>query len=339
MKTKYPGILGVFAALLMVASFVIPVNLAAPSPVSADPGIMKWDTVSTPNAVVGKNDILNPHLAAVAFPGPDVFADVARGSEIIAMAAGNDGMTDVFIARSWLSAATAGVLAANNPAQAAGWAIAANTYVNMFYYSNTLGIADTITRWFALVRHPNFPGGANLYQVAIAPDDPKVMVVTSDLGWPAFVGNPGPKLIWITVDAGQNWDLAYDGTGLEPGVMGVIPSETIRCIDVSIDYGGKRDIGFGTVNGTNGGRWVVRSSSGFTTWLAQLNGNGLAANPLAAVPVPTTSGVDYMALKFSPTYNGDSSVPALRQRHLFQRGVPRPEPEPHARIGLRLPRA
>ena len=151
MKTKFPGVLGVFAAILMVASFVIPAHIAAPSAVSADPGIMKWDTVSTPNAVVGKNDILNLHPAG---PG----ADWGFGSEILSMAVGNDGMTNAFIVRNMLDATTAGVLALNNPAQAAGWIAASGFYRNMLYYSNTTGIADTITRWFALVRHPNFPG-------------------------------------------------------------------------------------------------------------------------------------------------------------------------------------
>ena len=153
MKTRFPSILGVFAAILMVASFVIPAHIAAPSAVSADPGIMKWDTVSTPNAVVGKNDILNLHPAG---PG----ADWGFGSEIVSMAVGNDGMTNVFIVRNVLTAAMAGVVARNvaTPAQAAAWMASIVQYRNMLYYSNTTGIADTITRWFALVRHPNFPG-------------------------------------------------------------------------------------------------------------------------------------------------------------------------------------
>jgi len=61
MKTRFPSILGVFAAILMVASFVVPMNIAAPAAVSADPGIMKWDTVSTPGSIEGKGDIINLH--------------------------------------------------------------------------------------------------------------------------------------------------------------------------------------------------------------------------------------------------------------------------------------
>ncbi|MCX6005864.1 MAG: hypothetical protein NTZ34_01215, partial [Chloroflexi bacterium] len=94
MKTRFPSILGVFAAILMVASFVIPVNIAAPSAVSADPGIMKWDTVSTPNAMAGKTDILNDHALG---------ANTGQGSEILDMVLGNDGVTNYVIDRSWFA--------------------------------------------------------------------------------------------------------------------------------------------------------------------------------------------------------------------------------------------
>ena len=94
MKTRFPSILGVFAAILMVASFVIPINIAAPSAVSADPGIMKWDTISTPNQMIGKNDLLNAH---------GLGANTGQGSEILSMAVGNDGMTVAAVVRTWIA--------------------------------------------------------------------------------------------------------------------------------------------------------------------------------------------------------------------------------------------
>ena len=98
MKTRFPSILGVFAAILMVASFVVPMNIAAPSPVSADPGIMKWDTVSTPGAVDGKNDIMNLHPQD---PSPPLgWSNDGWGSEIIDQAVANDGMTIYTVARA-----------------------------------------------------------------------------------------------------------------------------------------------------------------------------------------------------------------------------------------------
>ena len=38
---------------------------------------------------------------------------------------------------------------------------------------------------------------------------------------------------------------------------------------------------------------------------SQLNANGVAANQFGSV---TSSGIDYHAIKFSPTYNADSSI-------------------------------
>ena len=260
MRLKHPGILGVLAAILMVASFVIPVNIAAPAAVSADPGIMKWDTVSTPNSVVGQNDLLNVH---------GLGANTGMGNEILSLAVGNDGMTLAAIVRTWSPPL--------NPAGAAGG------YINEFYYSNTAGIAFIITRWTALIRRPNWPNlgvtqylGGNLFQVAIAPDDPKFIAVTADhinqfsASDTDLTTNPGPKMIWVSTDAGQNWDLAYDGAGGGSNTFDLGLTETIRNLDISIDYGGKRDIGFVTANALGGGqgsRWFVRASTGFTGWL------------------------------------------------------------------------
>ena len=98
MKTRFPSILGVFAAILMVASFVVPMNIAAPAAVTADPGIMKWDTVHTPGSGVGYNDILNTH---------GLGANTGMGSEVLDMVAGNDGMSMAFIVRTYAGALSA----------------------------------------------------------------------------------------------------------------------------------------------------------------------------------------------------------------------------------------
>ncbi len=313
MINRFISILGGFAAILMVASFVVPMNIAVPSPVAADPGIMKWDTVSTPWSVSGKNDILNWH-------GPDAgidwyalanwpFDQTGYGNEILDMAVGNDGMSVVWVARTFLDPTTGGVVALNCPQGAVNaWASSIGEYRNMLYYSNNSGISASVTRVLSLVQHPLAPGGLNAFQVAIAPDDSKVWIVTTDQGVvvPAPgtgavqppAANPGPRHIWITMDAGATWDLAFDGT------VNLIANETIRCIDISVDYGGKRDIGFGTT-AAGGGRWVVRSSLGFTAWQGQTNPNGVAAVALGVAPA---SALYYYDLKFSPTYSGDSSV-------------------------------
>jgi len=302
MKTRFPSILGVFAAILMVASFVVPMNIAAPAAVTADPGIMKWDTVSTPGSVFGRNDILNFHAAGQM---------TGRGSEIQDMAVANDGVTAAFIGRGSL-----GVL--NE--------LLALASINGIFVTNNSGISGQITRELGLMRVPQFRyifGGnelpVNLYSVAIAPDDPKIIAVTADnitlstLGevgllpgigatFPFTYGtafNPasGPKTIYITMDGGANWELAFDGSA----APNLAVTETIRDLDISIDYGGKRDIGFVTVdNGGAIGRWIVRSSSGFNAWQDQTVAPMNVVNPNAAA--------NYYAIKFSPTYSGDSSV-------------------------------
>ncbi len=278
-----------------------------PSAVSADPGIMKWDTVSTPNFVDGKNDLMN--MMAVG-------ANTGMGSEIIDMAVGKDGATIAFIVRNWVDTKSAAIVIPNAAtAHQTGWLYAVNStlvggigfggYVNMLYVSSNSGLSASVSKYLSLARHTNFPGGANLYQVAIAPDDPKVIIVTADAADMTMLPNSGgngartgPRSIWYTADGGSTWDLALDGAA---GITWTT-NETIRCIDISMDYGGKRDLAFGTVSGSaNGpGRWFVRSSSGFTTWTAQLNPNGAAGTAV--------SSLDYNAIKFSPTYNGDSTV-------------------------------
>jgi hypothetical protein len=111
-------------------------------------------------------------------------------------------------------------------------------------------------------------------------------------------------MIWITSDAGATWDLAFDAANY----INWGANETIRCIDISADYGGRRDLAFGTVDGAAGGRWVVRSSSGFNNWTPQQNADASPADLAAGIWLATTRGIAYQDIKFSPTYNGDSAI-------------------------------
>ncbi|MGD0855709.1 MAG: hypothetical protein ABSA18_07865, partial [Dehalococcoidia bacterium] len=271
MRIRFPGILGIFSVILMVVSFLIPVNIAVPSAVSADPGIMKWDTISTPGSYPTQNDIINSFGTG---------ANTGQGSEIIDLAAGNDGTTLIAIDRTW----------------------SGKYYFNKIYRSGNAGISFSGSRDTIIRRHPLWAAsGSNrdIYQVVLAPDDPKFIVISTSAAAKTAVGwNPGgPVCLWISVDTGQNWDLAYDGTA--SGALNA--GETIRDINVSIDYGGKRDIGFVTTSAA-GGRWFVRPSNGFTGWLQQLNADGTAAG------TTVDSAAWYEAIKFSPTYNGDSAI-------------------------------
>ena len=49
MKIKYTSIVGILAVLVLIASFVVPAKLANPTPVAADPGLMEWTPVTTPD--------------------------------------------------------------------------------------------------------------------------------------------------------------------------------------------------------------------------------------------------------------------------------------------------
>ena len=155
------------------------------------------------------------------------------------------------------------------------------SYTNRLLHSRNAGIS-----W-----SDKTPG--NVFHINNAPDDPSYLLATAE----NFTGS-GPKMILKSIDAGENWSFYFDGSGLEE-------NETIRSLDVSVDYGGKRDVAFVTVSGTNGGRFVCRSSDSESTWQVQSNANGTAPNELGN---PTSSGIDYFAVNFSPTYNGDSSV-------------------------------
>jgi len=281
MKTRFPSILGVFAAILMVASFVVPVNIAAPSAVSADPGIMKWDTVTTPGAIEGKNDILNLHWQDPTVQGvPNNmygYDETGFGNETIDMAVGNDGMTIYWIVRS----------AFNVPASSAaalGLATSVIIVDNVLYKSTNNGISATLTQFLALFRNAAF-GLSNCYWVAVAPDDPKFVAVVTDTGGAAvnLALAAGPNRIFVSTDGGANWDLAF---APPVGFTGQIVD-----IDISIDYGGKRDIGFVT---STGQVWV-RQSSGFSGWTLQ-------------TMVPNPAPLKMLTLKFSPTYSGDSAL-------------------------------
>ena len=271
--------------LLMVASFVVPVNIAAPSAMSAEPGIMKWDIITTPASIEGKNDVLNLHwqdpTVQVAANNIYGYDEIGFGSEIIDMAVANDGMTIYTIGRAGIN-----MPAWSNPLPAPmdGSLLAS---INSLYKTTNGGISTTSTQFLALFRNEAY-GFSNLYWVAVAPDDPRFVAVVAgnnDAISGASLANLGPYRIFISTDGGANWDLAFDGTGVA-GVSRIID------IDVSIDYGGKRDIGFITDNGQI---WV-RQSGGFSNWTQQ--------TIAALVPAPQV----FYALKFSPSYSGDSSL-------------------------------
>jgi hypothetical protein len=83
MNTRFPGIVGLLVALLLVVSFVVPANMVSPTGVKADPGILEWTIVDTPDSVPGTRELYTPSVTN----GPDM------GSEIIKLLIAPDGNT------------------------------------------------------------------------------------------------------------------------------------------------------------------------------------------------------------------------------------------------------
>jgi hypothetical protein len=179
---------------------------------------------------------------------------------------------------------------------------------NALFYSNNNGISFASTKYntFAaaywslnsISYSPNPAANAqwpNVYLVAIAPDNPNFWAIVTDPN----DGAAGPTTyrpleVWVTANAGGKWECTNFGTFL----LGKgITDELIRCIDISFDYGGKRDLAVGTATGAGGGDVYVVPSTGFAGWKKQNFDTG-TTNVLG----------DFYALKFSPTYASDASL-------------------------------
>ena len=254
MKIKRFNALLPFLSAVIIAAMVVPVGVLSPLPACADSGIMRWETVSTPNSEPNKNDVLN------WWDGVD-----HTGSEVRDLAVGNDGGT--LLAAVTVDGASIG--------QGAG-------SLGVLMFSANGGISWN-TAVDQSLRNAGL-GANNVYNVAIAPDDPKFCAVT------AGTTGAGPTQFWVTTDGGVTWN----NTGAPIPVQ---LNEAISAIDISVDYGNGRDLALVTRDGLGGGRFFVMKNKGFGAWILQ---------PAPLVPVGTP--VDYFAVKFSPTYAGDSSI-------------------------------
>ena len=234
-----------------------------PAPAAA--GVMRWDTVSTPNSVPNRNDVLNP-----------LFSDNrSGGSEIRDLAVGNDGKT--LVAAVTVDNWTSGINvpgAVISPASVPG-----HGAVGIVMSSVNSGISWTQAPFIHLVGSTGWTTGNHVYNVRIAPDDSRLWAVT------AGSVTSGPTQLWISSDAGASWS--------NTNVPVLASGEAICALDISVSYGIGRDIIIGTRTGTGGGRLLAMKSTGFSSWMEQAK--------------PETN-IDFFAVKFSPTYNGDNAV-------------------------------
>ena len=270
MKTKYPRIFGLLAAVLLVASFVLPTGLISPASVAADPGICKWDALTTPGYLPLKNDVGG-----------------SLGYDIHDMAVGGDGATVLLVAQYWLPKILPSIPTFG-------------TLTNNLYYSNNNGLSFGGTKntafqqaFFSFYDIPqatyqtNENVYPNVFMVAIAPDNPNFFaIVTSDNVTAPVI--QAPVEVWITANAGSKWECTQIAPTLRTA------GETIRSIDVSVDYGGRRDIAIGTVDGNGTGDVYVVKSTGFGGWKDQ----DFDGTPIG----------DFYAVKFSPSYASDASL-------------------------------
>jgi len=266
---KYPSMFGVLAALLLVASFIVPGHLVTPSSVEADPGMAKWDALTTPGVSIGRWDLgYFPALAALGRAGTDT----------IDLAVGGDGNTIAIVTRTGATSSTLGYPVANILLVSSnnGISFSAAQWTNWTIEWNRLfGTTDT---W----------NGENIYLVAIAPDNPAVMAIVTDAPDATLDVGSGPQEVWITTNGGGKWEVTNLRSILED------QDEYIRCISISVDYGGRRDIAVGTVDGSGEGDVYVLKSTGFTGWIKQ-NFDDI---PLG----------DFQAIKFSPSYASDGAL-------------------------------
>jgi len=243
----------IYVCLLLAALVALPSGLLNPHQAEAAPGIMRWDTVTTPNSVPNRNDVLNPYIG-----------DNFRGSEIRDLAVGNDGR--ILIAAVTVDNRT--IEAANIPGP-----------LGVLYTTADGGISWSTAAYQRLANNNAWFTDKHVYNVTIAPDDARIWAVT------AGTLLTGPVELWVTSDAGATWNNA--------GAPAMLPGEAIGAMDISVDYGNGRDYMVATRTGTGAGRLFIMKGVGFGSWAQQ---------------DPPEAGIDYFAVKFSPTYSGDNSV-------------------------------
>lgn len=259
---KYPSMFGVLAALLLVASFIVPSHLVTPSSVEADPAVCAWDTLTPPVT-------LHP---------------IYKYTDTVDMSV--SGSTVAFVVRATIpsSGISRGSFGGN---------------ANVLVITTNSGISTSTGAWtnWTLEWDRLFSGaptndpwnGENVYLVALAPDNPNIIAIVTDAPGGTGPGS-GPKEVWITTNGGGKWEV----TNLR-SLSGFDAAEYIRWIDISVDYGGRRDIAVGTVDGSGGGDVYVLKSTGFTGWIKQ----GFDAG----------AGIgDFFAGRFSPSYASDAAL-------------------------------
>jgi len=229
MKIKRFNVALPFLSAVVIAAMLAPIGALSPLPAIAAPGIMRWDTVTTPNSVPNKNDILNPYIS-----------DNFTGSEIRDLSVGNDGKTLIVA----VTVDNRTIVNSNNPGP-----------LGVLYTTADGGISWSTAAYRRLADNSVWPDDKHVYSVTIAPDDARIWAVT------AGTVATGPVELWVTTDAGATWN--------NSNAPALLPGEAIGAMDISVDYGNGRDYMFATRTGTGAGRLFIMRGGGFGSWAQQ----------------------------------------------------------------------
>jgi hypothetical protein len=279
MKTKYSSMFGLLAVLLLVASFIVPAKLASPTSVEASAdSTLRWAILDTPNSL--------PNNFKEVYNGAGLMG--AELNKLVVTSAGN---------LMYMVATGFGPL--GGP-------------FDILWFTPDGGVdwMPSVTKNLQRDLGANWLNFFPVYDVAAAPDDPRVVAVVLDDGLDGPAG--GPQEVWVSTDGGSSWADTNIGNILRTSNL------LISCIDISMDYGGKRDIAVGTRNGAVAPAGVVWSNpvaNGQAKVLtAQMKGFG-SWNLQDATGTPASSDwpgdaalLDVEDVKFSPSYNGDSTL-------------------------------
>jgi hypothetical protein len=258
MKTKYPSMFGVLAALLLVVSFIIPTNLATPSPVEA--GVCKWTPIDMPGSSLARGD-------------------VANDTEVNRMAVGSDGATILAAVNVQMGPLNAPMLF-NSSLMGLMWSTV--PYGNL----GAQWARDGGTNAVSIALGAPFP---YVFDVAISPDDPAFWAVVVDFTTGV------PEEVYITENAGGKWTRTRLTNATAAPYTGPV---TVGAIDISVDYGGQRDVAVGMKEG----------AGAFVFSIFVLQTGGIGGWDLQLVDPPGVITGDIFAMKFSPSYVADGAL-------------------------------
>lgn len=124
-------------------------------------------------------------------------------------------------------------------------------------------------------------------ELAVAPDDPKIVAVVTNAG----------AEVYLSIDGGAN----FAATGLSSKLSG---GERVKCLAISPGYG-RRDIAVGTSTGNGNGRVLVNVVSGFPSGWQDMS-TGMPGWLSSGI-----SGVDVFAVEYSPGFDADGTLLAI----------------------------